>query len=416
MRVKIKVFVLIIVMNVCGLYAQDKSVSNIQLPSSPGMSIIGVQTSEISKPGNYTGLYSSLISPLVSNNGTIPTDLAMEFSPYYLVSRDIVLDDIERTDVYRDLKVSIASTKVDDVDSASFPRVGVGFKTYLMNGKLSYLPSLTEVEVAIPNLVEGVTIDLGNQSFGTLGDDNISQYTERIQKQIDSIPDNEGNRVQLKQLRDIKLKVEKILESSKHDKSKAITKLNKFRKELDRLVKVDESKWDMSLRTGGFLEFAGALAIDFPDNHIGISEVNRWGIWLNYTYRPEKSKLIDFGAILRMSNYSFDPTIILESKTVFSDVGVNLTFKVPDTKLSVSGEVLWKYSFSEFEVLNNESNTFKFKSAKESKWNFTLGYQINDDLTWTMSLSEINGNSDYLKDNAMQLLVGINAALSTLNR
>ena len=68
---KLYVFVILsIFLN--NVYSQEESKSDIQLPSSPALSIIGMQNSETSRPGNYTGLYPSLISPLVSNNGIIP--------------------------------------------------------------------------------------------------------------------------------------------------------------------------------------------------------------------------------------------------------------------------------------------------------------------------------------------------------
>lgn len=415
MRAKFKALLFVVLINICGAYAQEESASDIQLPSSPGMSIIGIQTSEISKPGNYTGLYSSLISPLISNNGAIPADLAIEFSPYYLVSRNIIVNDIERTDLYRDLKVSIASTKVEGADSSNFSRVGIGFKTYLMNGDLSYLPNDTTITVGMVNLVKGVKNDVDILSFGELDTADLSNYTKRIQNQIEVISGNPESKSRLKQLKYIKREVSKILKSNKSNKSnksKASLELESLQKKFERLVMGNSLIWNNTLRTGGILELAGALAVDFPNNHINFSKVNRWGVWFNYTYRPRVSKNIDFGSILRVSNYSLDPTVILENEAVFGDLGVSCTFKIPNSKFSFSGEFIGKYGFSELKTLGDDV----FTKVTENKWNFTFGYQANDNTIFTMSLSDINGNSDYLRDSATQLLVGINAALSPLKK
>ena len=69
----------IFLLNFQSYFSQDKSASDIQVPSNPSLMIIGIQSAEITKPGNYTGLFSSLLSPIVSNAGNLPTDLAFEF-------------------------------------------------------------------------------------------------------------------------------------------------------------------------------------------------------------------------------------------------------------------------------------------------------------------------------------------------
>lgn len=398
------------------LYSQEKSKSDIQLPSSPGMSIIGLQSNEISKPGNYTGLYSSLISPIVSNNGTIPNDLSIEFSPYYLVSRDVTINEINRTNLYRDLKFSIASTSVVNADSTTFTRMGVGFKTNLLSGNLSVISKDTFTTVSAPNDIETVIFMVNENVLGDLDTAEISNFTIHIQKSIDRY-NEEDNNSKANQFQTLKREVEKILKSNKNSKNAAITKLSEYRKKIEKLVKVDDSRWNYALRTGSFLELAGAVALDFPENKFNYSIVNRWGFWLNYTYRPNsKNKNLDLGTIFRVSNYSFDPTVVFENQAIFSDLGASITFKVPDTKFSVAGEYVGKLGFSELKTNDPADNEFTFKNVTENKWNLSIGYEISDNVIWNMSLSEIKGNSDYLNNGTMQFLMGISAALIPMKK
>lgn len=382
------------------LYSQDKTKSDIQIPGSPGMSIIGVQNIEIAKPGNYTGLYSSLISPIVSNNGTIPTDLSLEFSPYYLESRDVTVNELSRIDLYRDLKFSIASTNVINADSSAFSRMGLGFKTNLLSGIITVL-SKNETTLAIANDVNTVIDKINSGLYGELDTANISEFTNHINKKD----------------KKVKKEIEKIINAGKGNKEVVILQLEEYRDKVEQLINVDASRWDYSLRTGSFLEFAGAVAIDFPDNRFNYSMINRWGIWLNYTYRlKNRMEYLDFGAILRISNYSFDPTVTIENEVLFGDIGASINIKIPDTKFIVSGEFIGKFGFTDLVVMIDKENQFKFKSVTENKWNLSVGYQITDNVIWNMNLSEIKGNKDYLKNNTMQFLMGISAAIVPMKK
>jgi hypothetical protein len=377
--------------------AQDATKADIQIPSSPGMSIIGIQNAEISKPGNYAGLYSGLISPVVSNNGTIPTDLALEFSPYYLESRDVTINELSTTNMYRDLKISIASTSVVPSDSVTFSRLGLGFRTNLLSGEISVL-STNETTLAVANDVNTVLLKIESGMFGTAD-------TASIQSLTDHIEDNT-----------VKKTIEKIIQENRASQPKMIAELLAFNDEVETLINVDESVWDLSLRTGHFLELAGAMALDFPQNTINSATVNRWGVWLNYTYRP-KNKLeeLDLGAILRISNYSFDPTIVFDDPVIFSDFGASLNYRIPKTRFTVAGEIVGKIGFQDLKI-SDADNQYTFTGISETKWNFSVGYRITDNVLWSFSFTETGGNSDYIKADNLQFLMGISAALVAMKK
>lgn len=380
-------------------YAQEVANSDIQIPSTPGMNIIGVQNSEITKPGNYTGLYTSLISPIVSNNGTIPTNLSLEFSPYYLESRDLTYNELNETDIYRDLKISIASTNIEGADSITFSRMGIGFKTNLLSGKITVKSSEKDgVTLALANDINTVISKINSGLYGDVDTANTSLFIDHIKEKN----------------YDLKREIKKIFAEYRVNKSILTGKLEELQSQIESSIEIDNSIWNYSLRTGSFLELAGALALDFPENNFNKTEINRWAIWLNYTYRPKKKLgVFDIGTIFRLSNHSFDPTIIFENKALFGDVGGSLNLRIPNTKFTVSSEWIWKFGITDLKASDGE-NEYSFKSAIENKWNISLGYKITENTMWTMSLSELNGNRDYLRGKTMQFLMGISASLVPL--
>lgn len=380
-------------------FAQENSNSDIQVPATPGMSIIGIQNAEISKPGNYTGLFTSLVSPIVSNNGTIPTDLSLEFAPYYLQSRDITYNELGRTHVYRDLKISIASTMVVTSDTSTFSRMGIGFKTNLLTGNLTLeAAEKKEITLALANDINTVIEKINKGIYGKIDTADISLFVEHI---------NDQNN-------DLKRKVEKLILENKENETTLIDKLEELKTQIEGLIVVDNSRWNYSLRTGSFLEFTGAFALDFPGNKFNNSEINRWGVWLSYTYRPKNNLgIFDLDAILRLSNYSFDPKVNFEDGSFFGDFGGGLNLRVPKTKFTVSGEWICKFGFTDLKA-SEGNNEYTFKSVSENKWNLSIGYQITKNTIWTMSLSELDGNSDYIKNKTMEFLMGISASLVPL--
>lgn len=375
----------------------QESNPELQIPGTPGMNIIGVQTAEITKPGNYTGVFTSLISPIISNNGTIPADLALEFSPYYLESRDITWKELYNTNIYRDLRISIASNNVMDSDSNLFSRVGIGFRTNLIAGNIN-IKDENKIKLSTANDINTTILMIQSGLYDPIDEANVNKLVDHIADKI------------------LKQRITKIIIENKNNKGNLVNELTKLNAEIDKLIIADGSRWDYSLRTGHFIEIAGAFAIDFPKNTIDFSELNRWGIWFNYTYRPEKEKQsIDFSAILRLSNFSFDPTIIFENGSVFGDFGVSINWKIPKSEFIVSGEIIGKAGFSDFKASDGK-NEYTFKSVTESKWNCAIGYQITPNILWSISLSDINGNSSYLKNNSLQFLMGLSAALAPLQK
>ena len=380
-------------------FSQNISPSDIQIPSTPGMSIIGIQNTEISRPGNYTGLYTSLLSPIVSNNGTIPTDLSLEFSPYYLESRDITYKELKYFNPFRDLRISIASTKIES-DSTNYSRIGIGFRTNLINGRITNETDPNQKSLSYANDVNTVIDQVESGIYTNYDSTEISAIVKHIStKRVELIS-----------------KIASILEKNKDDLTKMKIELNKLKASMEKSIKVDDTRWDYSLRTGSFLEFAGAFALDFPTNKIDNSRVGRWGIWLNYTYRPGKQMgMFDFAGILRISNYSFDPTIVFESNALFGDIGASLNFRIPKTKFTISSEIVGKYGISDLKASEGD-NEYSFKTLSENKWDISVGYRITDNVVWSASLSEIKGDGDYINEKVTQFLMGISASLVPLKK
>lgn len=393
---KIVTLACLIVIIISTVRAQDAS-PEIQIPSSPALNIIGVQSAEISKPGNYAGVYANLIAPILSNNGTIPTDLAVEVSPFYLEARNITWKELEKINPYRDLRISVASNSVIDSTALVFSRLGIGFRTNLLTGKINNIDG-RKIKLSTLNDINTTYNNINRAQYGTIDTANVDSITRHITDKI------------------LKKRVQRIIVDNKTNKDRLLEELDILLDELNKKLKPNGSIYDYSLRTGSFLEIAGAFAIDFPKNTINFSEINRWGIWINYTYRPRsKNQAIDIGAIARISNFSFDPTIVFDGGSIFGDLGISINWHIPTTKLIVSGEFVGKAGMSDIKS-SDADHQFTFTGVTESKWNTAVGYQITPNTLLSISFSDIAGNSDYLQDNTMQFLMCLSAALAPMKK
>lgn len=389
---------LVLLMTMSTVMALAQSNSNVTLPSNPGMSIIGVQTSEFSEPGNYAGIYANLISPIIANNGTVPSDLAIELSPYYISNPIYQIDEIDHTNFYRDLKISIASTQVTNDSLGNFSRMGIGFQTYLYGGSITEKYHNEIIPVGAKNNLKAMITDL--ESMLAAGKDSISsEYRAMAEQQYYS-----------SFREDIRSEVQKLMAGPTSD---ALTRLKEILPEIE--VPTTPTSLNAARRNGSFLQLAGAFSLDFPENSFSYSNVERWGIWLDYTHqwidKSESKYALSF--ITRVSNYSFDPTVLLANNPLFFDAGIGIYFDIPSQRLLIKGEYVGKLGLSEIQ-LNEDGSGGTFSSSTESKWSFSIGYKLPDDNTvLSFSLSDVNANADYVQNQATQFLLGLSTALVT---
>jgi hypothetical protein len=356
--------------------AQDK-LSDIQFSSTPAATIIGTQNKELNTVHSYEVLYSELVTPVLSTENNIPVNLNLEFAPFFLSSNDITVDELNKFEnIYKRIKISVASTKVDVDSENSFSRAGIGLRLNLLPPKYAKLNGIGDIVAVIERL--NVVADLPDSILfpnGTLDFDIL-----------------------LKDINDGKIR-EKVTSTYNSIRTDKVADRQTLREKLEE----EKEKFTFETNEKGFsLDFAASIALDFPDNSIDYSRIDRWGAWLNATYKEGHIAVAGIG---RLSNYSFDPNTVFDN-SMFFDLGINVSADFDKCKLS--WEYIGKTAMSDVELINTDS---KFKEVTEHKWDASISYQITDNYLISLSYSEAKGNSDYFKEKMNQLLIGISAAI-----
>lgn len=358
--------------------AQGK-MSDIQYSSTPAATIIGTQNKEVNTIHNYEVLYTELISPIVSTENNLPTNLNVEFAPFFLKSRNITLTELNTlSNFHKRARISISTAKVAVDSVSSFSRAGIGLRFNVIHPQYTVLAPFNDLLTIVDRLdlttVTGIPdaalFPGGNLDFAVLfagiNDAPVKQKVIEIFAKINT--------------------------GAVADRQTLKTKVEEYR---------DAYEFEGS-ENGFSMDVAGSFALDFPDNTISYSRINRWGAWLNASY---KMKYLSVAGIGRFSNYSFDPDIIFDSVT-FVDLGINVSFDIK--KLKLSAEYIGKIATSDTKFADSADT---IENVTEHKWDASLSYQITDNYLISLSYSEAKGNNDYFKEKTNQLLVGLSAAI-----
>lgn len=401
------IFTAILLLSAGLLFAQSDSDAELSVPNYPALNIIGSQTTEITKPGDYSGLAASIISPLVSNDGTIPSDLAVEFQPYFFDSERRTLDDYIKMNaenafwplIGRNSKISIASNELIASDSSLYSRVGIGYRTLLLEPKFSKVytenvrgPQIGAITILITAIHAGKSL-------------NEAEILDTYKKDY---PESQ--------------EVIDIITNVNISPETKISKLNQLIEEFNKPKSwVDSAVYDVSLRKGLSIEFATAASFDFKDRNISnAAAFQRWGVWFNFTYKisdksPKGFYINNLSLLTRLSNYSLNPTVIFDKSGTFLDGGINFQLGL-SKRLDLTGEYILRYAASDFSIQMAEDVTNVASGTIESKLSATLVLHISDNVSSTFSYSLINGEQSYTPENIQMLVLGLTAAILPLKK
>ncbi|MCT4625300.1 MAG: hypothetical protein N4A46_16875 [Schleiferiaceae bacterium] len=397
---------LLMLMWTLNVKGQKERSTEMTIPEYPALSIIGSQTSEITKPGDYTALLATVVSPMVSNNGTIPANLALEFNPYYFDADRRTLDEYLNRDAWssikRTSKISIGSNTLLGSDSITYARVGLGYRTFICDGTLTnlYTEKITNADL------------IGSLTFLK---DKILRNWKR--DSLYNIDDAEAQSLMSVLKLDTESKLAKdmitMLQSDRLSIEEKAVKIEQIRDAYadDEASWVRKDVYNRFIRSGFFWEFAAAVSIDFAQQKIDKGELQRFGVWSIFTWRPKKAEVFDASALVRYSNYSLDPTVVFNQSGSFGDLGVNLKWK-PAKWLTLSGEYILRYGFNDHQIKNGENMRVNVASgAQESKLSLIGVIHVTDKVSTTFTYSNINGEQSYNTENLSSLLIGFTAAI-----
>lgn len=350
-----------------GFYAMAQNheleLNDLAPPSFPAATIMGVQPMEIVKPRSYNELETALINNFTEGGAVlIPNDFAMEVMPSWLAKptsrRFVRADQLGKNKfdlkkiAWDNLAISIASVNENIGDTSFNTKLGFGFRTKLLEGRLS---KLTKTRIALKRLsvqeshivpdaikfaIQSVKIKLRTEgetvTKKTFGDLAI----QGLENQADSA----GLRIIANQYWDEAAKSE---ESLSKDGWSAVSemlqkKANDFSNSPERIELAKELADLRGKRTGFIWEIAAASFVDFPTGSMDYSDIPKVGAWTTFSYTEGKG-IGDFSLLIRYIN---DLGLARSDTTVNNafdlDIGFRASVNLKNFTLAAEGLMRWK--------------------------------------------------------------------------
>lgn len=215
-------------------------------PTSPAFVLLGISPSDVQKPSTPRAISANFLGA-AQQAGGVPTNYAVEFAPYWLVSRPtLTIDDYERNDlalnIQRTFSFSFATAEREaGADGEPLPgtRFGLGFRALPLKGRQS----------------DSVGIFLGRVRATHVRCLSVDDTEACLEAAADS-------------LRGSALGAQR----------------------------------SMRDRYGMTVELAGGATFDYPTNEFEAGRRERLGVWMTPSYRPANSPL----RILGVARYLLD--------------------------------------------------------------------------------------------------------------
>lgn len=406
-----KIILILTTLTSMQVVAQDISekVSKLKAPSSPASIVIGNQPATISKPKSWQALEASLYSNYVNQSGSfiVPNDYAIEFSPYWssknsssLSIKDFAAPSISQT-LLQNLSFSVSSTKNYLIkDSVKTDALGFGVRTMLWQGEkkeinvlLKNLLSIQE-KVALQNFIDKLSFDISEQlAKDSVNDPKttanskkkfIKVFIEKLQTDkafySGEAPNFFSTTPYDKWVETIRKGLVKKLPVGKTDYSDEVSDL------LDIYTQIDKDAIGLENmikdRQGFKLEFATALALNFPTNKTDFSYVPKVSVWLTPSFQPFQNNYWEFLGVLRYTrlNSDFYKNYAID-KNYFDttlDYGTRVVYKWD--KFSFELELVGRHSKTILEKTKDANGVITEKSKTDNDFQYIMNfnYRISD--------------------------------------
>ena len=385
---------------------------DLEAPSMPAASIIGIQINEISRPKSLkaleTGIFNSFLNDV--NGLTIPDNYALEFNPYMLGPRtnfdylEYLEDPIWQNSV-RNLSLSIASTSSFIVnDSLKSDALGFGLRTTIISGRPneelaqsyrktdSLYKSLKGLESSVRAIIshylkrtsEKKELNLDSLRAVIVNSNSIRKEKEKV-KLVHDVFDQIPNTTSKNNLTAVFADLFKSTYSSK--------RLMEFKSILEKVKKE---------RYGWRWEIDAAMALNFPTNNFGYSISPKYGVWTNLAYRPFSKKKgtsfkvprnFEFIGLIRwininddfITNFNLSDSTRFESGNVF-DFGFRSVFELG--KLSVELEYIYRSNQNKVFETENGQETSETVNDDTFKFIISLNYNLSKNIVLSYSIGK----------------------------
>ncbi|HUS01198.1 MAG TPA: hypothetical protein VMY77_05700 [Chitinophagaceae bacterium] len=395
---------------------QETPVSGIIPSSAPAFTVLGISPAEISKPNNWNALQTGLYHSLLSEKGAVPTNLSLEFYPYWLKDHphftyNNYLDGNGFS--FRNLAISLASAKtIYGKDSAQ--SMGVGFRLPVMTGNKRNISKLkSDLKAFIDKKREQSTtwqsaFILYIINYATLKPGNtVAQFISDVKANIINPVkpfvlwrDHHAEVVQV-----ISDTLEPVLTGKDNDAFSAhATELQMLASEYFNIHNVSSAEAiteeiSAALKDVSNLEFSGALAVAFPGNQFNNAHTSRLAVWGDYSFGVSKNGKVDGTVALRYIR-DFKVDTIAFANNLDGILRLNLAIgNKQKFMLSVLG-VLRLKSTSVEKFLNN-NKYYIIKNETDNKFTLDISYKITSQLALSYSFGKNYGKTAFSLPNQL---------------
>ena len=324
-----------------------------RVPASPAFTLLGVSPTAVERPTTSRAFAFSALSATERSDGGVPSNLAMEFTPYWWSDRpELTFEKFYSAAfgqrVAQSFAVSIGSSELatyrndNDVDGTA---LAVGARANLIGGKPA--PQLAAAVGALRDAQQKLLLEC----IPDLEEDAASGTTE-----IDlSTPECQQ------------------LDGDLKAHAKRITALDKE-------------------RVGLILDGALGVVQEYPENVTDDERTAKYGAWLTWSYRSEAAERANPNAqsyliFVAVQRWLRDELI---NEDAF-DVGARVIYKSRDDKWSVSGEYLKRFGDS---ALASNSSRLEFEYVISERYTLVaaLGrdFETPDERSPLVAIAGIN--------------------------
>lgn len=434
---KIYLITSLLLVSKLGWSQHDTTLDQLQVPTSPAFTMLGISPENIERPKNPTDFALSL-GNVTSGFTTIPKDYAVEFSPFWIFNKKRVT--FEKFKQYKNVGNNIlqtatisagTTTGISQIDSSAIRKTAVALKFSIFRGRLdsdfikwgdSVTAALTEVAVIKGRIRAKLNVD--DIKRRNQFKQNILQIDSEEQKAITRANAAGMTPADLKLFTDSLKHVDTIYRKmwadsiniwdntiqARADKMDEIAeKLSQDSvKEYISRLKSLQAKTDFK-RVGFKLDFALGTAMDYPDSTFQTCYVSKASGWLTGGYESKDG--LNFLGVLRYSE-NFNRFFLNDNKDIVShinmgefDYGFRL-YKDFASKLTLSAEYIQRIAL--YNKTKFDDNKIK-RPINSDRFVISINYKVgkNQNLAFTYGK---NFDNTYIKQNnlitALNFIIG----------
>lgn len=392
---------------------QDK-LAKIAAPNSPAAYILGIQPTSVMSPKSFKALETALYSNFINSEGktVLPTDLALEFTPYWAKDHGLSLKEVlypagSFDQLIRNSSFSMAtSSKFLLENETATSGVGLGYRTSILfesdagRKKLKdYTDAIAKESKVIATIVAAAVLLYDDRTTHPDFETFMAKLFTDVKPAIENTYHITVSTKQAQILNDNLLAMKPQLPDYKSD-----TFFPAFNDQLLTIIRKVKDKDDGSAigqqdivaefndyltnRDGFSIDFAYSSFVNFPTNTFGYSFAPRQAFWLTPSYRMKGA--LELVGILRYEWYhtgyyaKYFPTAVNFRNNFDYGLAINADLK----NFSIQFEAVGRSKTTEIPAGMDQDGSKLYKKASDSDFQYigSFSYRVNKQIAFTYSL------------------------------